>query len=81
MGSGAHGFVVEEVEAATKAKRVVLGFVEGLALGLSPEDFWVLWHCRSWRGRRRVEEEGIRFILLSSAAVNPARRVGRGRVR
>ena len=48
MGSGAHGFVVEEVEAATKAKRVILGLVEGLALRLGPEIFWILRHCRSW---------------------------------
>ena len=48
LGGGALGFVVEEVEAATKAERVVLGFIEGVALGFGPEVFWVLWHCRSW---------------------------------
>ena len=71
MGGGTHGFVVEEVEAATKAERVVLGFVKGLALGLGPEDFWVLWHCRSWRGRCRVEEEGIRFHLAELSCSEP----------
>ena len=80
MGSGAHGFVVEEVEAATKAKRVVLGFVKGLALGLGPENFWVLWHCRSWCGRCRVEEEGIRFhpAELSSGEPRPSSWKGKG---
>ena len=71
MGSEIPGFVVEEVEAATKAKRVVLGFVEGLALGLGPEDFWVLWHCRSWCGRRRVEEEGVRFHFAELSCSEP----------
>ena len=71
MGSGALGFVVEEVEAATEAKRVVLGFVEGLALSLGPEILWVLRHCRSWCGRRRVEEEGVRFHLAELSRGEP----------
>ena len=78
MGGGAHGFVVEEVEAATKAKRVVLRFVEGLALGLGPEVFWVLWHCRSWRGRRRVVEERIRFHLAEFSCCEPRPPRGEG---
>ena len=48
MGSGARGLVVEKIEAATKAEWVVLGLVEGLALRLGPEIFWILRHCRSW---------------------------------
>ena len=71
MGSEIPGYVVKEIEAATKAKRVVLGFVEGLALGLGPEVFWVLWHCRPWRGRRRVVEEGIRFHLAELSCCEP----------
>ena len=80
MGSEVPGYVVEEIEAATKAKRVVLGFVEGLALGLGPEVFWVLWHCRPWRGRRRVVEEGVRFHLaeLSRGEPRPSSWKGEG---
>ena len=80
MGSGAHGFVVEEVEAATKAKRVILGLVEGLALCLSPEILWILRHCRSWCGRRRVGEEGVRFHLaeLSRGEPSPSSWKGEG---
>ena len=48
MGSGARRLVVEKIEAATKAEWVILGLVEGLALRLGPEIFWILRHCRSW---------------------------------
>ena len=41
MGGGTHGFVVEEVEAATKTEGVFVRFVEGLALSLRPEVLWV----------------------------------------
>ena len=69
--SDATRFVVEEVEAATKTEGVFVGFVEGLALGLGPEVFWVLWYSRSWRGRRRVVEEGIRFHLAEFSCCEP----------
>ena len=80
LGGGALGFVVEEVEAATEAERVVLGFIKGLALGLGPEGFWVLWHCRSWRGRCRVAEEGVGFhpTELGSSIPCPPRWEGKG---
>ena len=80
MGSGARGLVVEKIEAATKAKRVILGLVEGLALCLSPEILWILRHCRSWCGRRRVEEEGVRFHLaeLSRGEPRPSSWKGEG---
>ena len=71
MGSGARRFVIEEVEAASKAERVVLGFVKGLALGLGPEIFWVLWYCRSWCGRCRVAEEGVWFHLAELGCSEP----------
>ena len=48
MGSGTRRLVVEKVEAATEAERVILGLVESLALRLGPELFWILRHCRSW---------------------------------
>ena len=48
MGSGTRRLVVEKVEAATEAERVILGLVESLALRLGPELLWILRHCRSW---------------------------------
>ena len=48
MVGDATRFVVEEVEAATKAEGVFVRFVEGLALGLGPEVFRVYWHSRAW---------------------------------
>ena len=63
VGGGALGLVVKEVEAATKAEWVLLGLVEGLALGLVPEGLRVLWHSRAWRGRSRVAEKRVGFHL------------------
>ena len=71
LGSDVTGFVVEEIEAATKTEGVFVRFVEGLALGLGPEVFWVLWYSRSWRGRRRVVEEGIGFHLAEFGGGEP----------
>ena len=71
LASDATGFVVEEIEAATKTEGVFIRFVEGLALSLGPEVFWVLWHSRSWRGRRRVVEERIRFHLAEFRCCEP----------
>ena len=80
MGSEIPGFVVEEVEAATKAERVVLGFVKGLALSFGPEILWVLGHCRAWCGWRRVVEEGVRFHLaeFGRGEPRPSGRKGEG---
>ena len=55
--------VIQEVKAATKPEWVVLGLVEGLALGLVPEGLRVLWHSRAWRGRSRVAEKRVGFHL------------------
>ena len=71
MVSGATRFVVEEVEAATETEGVFVRFVEGLALGLGPEVFWVLWYHRSWRGGRRVTKEGIGFHLAEFGGSEP----------
>ena len=61
VNGGAHGFVVEKVKATPKTERVVLWLVQGLALGLVPEVFRVLWHSRPWRGRSRVAEKRVGF--------------------
>ena len=71
LDSGAPGFVVEEVKATTEAERVVLGFVEGLALCLGPEIFWVLRRCRTWCGWRSVVEERVRFHLAEFGRREP----------
>ena len=55
--------VVEKVEAASKTEGVLLRLVQGLALGLVPEVFRVLWHSRPWRGRSRVAEKRVGFHL------------------
>ena len=52
--AGGHEFVVEEVETATKAKRVVVLVVVDVALRLSPELVRVLRDSGSRRGRRLV---------------------------
>ena len=80
LGGEALWLVIEEVEAATKAKWVLLGLVKGLALRLVPEGFRVLWHSRSWRGRCRVAEKGIGFHLaeLSCGVPRPPRWEGQG---
>ena len=60
-GREALGLVVQEVEATTEAKWVVLRLVEGLALGFVPEGLRVLWHVWAWGRRCRVTEKRVRF--------------------
>ena len=61
IGREALGLVVQEVEATTEAKWVVLGLVEGLALGFVPEGLRVLWHVRAWGRRSWIAEKRVRF--------------------
>ena len=78
---GACGLVVEEVEATAKAEWVIVLVVVDLALSLSPELVRILRYAGPAAGGAASERRGFGSILLSSAAVNPARRCGRGRVR
>ena len=55
--------VIKEVEAATEAEWIVLGLLEGLALGLVPEGLRVLWHVRTWGGRSGVADKRVGFHL------------------
>ena len=55
--------VVQEIEATTEAKWVVLRLVEGLALGFVPEGLRVLWHIRAWGRRSWIAEKRVRFHL------------------
>ena len=66
-GREALGLVVQEVEATTEAKWVVLRLVEGLALGFVPEGLRVLWHVWAWGRRSRFTEKrvGFHFAELS----------------
>ena len=57
--AGGLEFVVEEVETATEAERVVFLVVVDVALRFSPEFVRVLWDSRPRRGRRPGREEGV----------------------
>ena len=63
VGGEALGLVIQEVEATTEAKWIVLGLVEGLALGFVPEGLRVLWHIRAWGRRSWIAEKRVRFHL------------------
>ena len=63
VGGGALRLVIKEVEAATEAEWIILGLIEGLALGLVPEGLRVLWHIRAWGGRSRVADKRVGFHL------------------
>ena len=78
---GACGLVVEEVETTAKAEWVIVLVVVDLALSLSPKLVGVLRYAGPAAGGAASERKGFGSILLSSAAVKPARRCGRGRVR
>ena len=63
IGGEALGLVVQEVEATTEAKWVVLGLVEGVAVGCVPEGLRVQWHIRAWGRRSWIAEKRVRFHL------------------
>ena len=63
VGGGALGLVIKEVEAAAEAEWIILGLLEGLALGLVPEGLRVLWHVRTWGGRSGVADKRVGFHL------------------
>ena len=63
VGGGALRLVIKEVEAATEAEWIILGLLEGLALGLVPEGLRVLWHIRTWGGRSWVTDKRVGFHL------------------
>ena len=64
IGGGALRLVIKEVEAATEAEWIILGLLEGLALGLVPEGLRVLWHIRAWGRRSGIAEKRVWFHLV-----------------
>ena len=63
--------IIKEVEAATEAEWIILGLLEGLALGLVPEGLRVLWHVRTWGGRSGVADKRVGFHLAELSVCIP----------
>ena len=80
--AGGRGFIVEEVETTTKAERVVVLVVKGLALSLGPKVVRVLRYDRPsrWRCRLRDERIWLHLAELSGSEAGPSVREREGAV-
>ena len=56
--------VVKKIEAAAKAKRIFVGFIQGLALGFLPKGVGVRWNIGARSGWGGVAEKRVWFHLV-----------------